>query len=900
MLNEASRMSYINKKPFIILGLFILGLVVLPVTVFLFQQRQNSQSQADKTVVLSFEPTSSTATPLQIPAGTTFTLDVYVEPGTSSVSYIKAEMLYDATKFESAGGFIPNQEVFSQVVESPMPTPGKIITTLSIGSDLSKAVTSKTKIGTIALRALSNVPANGTSVVSFGPETQALAVSTNSSFDENVIANTVPATITFNKPALVCGTSPTDVMLVIDKSGSMNDRAGSSGTKISNAKTAANNFIDILAQQTQNTVGLSTFANTGTLNSSLSSNFSSVKNQVTAISANGGTCIECGILKANADISIKKRQNIKNVVILLTDGKANFVEGNSREVSVSTAESRALTAAANGHTANSTIYFTIGLGNDVNSAFLTKLAENSGGQYYYSPTTDQLNGIYKQISEILAKGSITGSVFNDTNGNGQKDASEQGVPGWIVQLYSQSPTPQAITTDSTGSYSFTNLCNGNYTVRQVMQSGWKQTFPVTPKDYAIAITSGNASTDKNFGNNKGSRCSDGIDNDGNGFIDAKDSTCHTDGNPDNPSSYDPNKDGERGSNTCADSKDNNGNGLKDGADPICHVDGDPEKPYDPNLPEGALKADLVITNTQISYDGAANAPVCSTGLGIKVTFKNQGKVAVSQPFGVAANGVTASVSAGLAVNASETIFIAAPLTQPVKAQVDANNTIDEIDETNNQSSQTLPQPTMPIQCVTPTPTATPTPSPTPTPSASSTASLNLNLLLHGIGSGGDNANPTGNSLSNKNPLTPERKAIVSLFDVNNNLVATAEGKVVYSSESGSFRGIATSSATVLPGKYSIKVNTDYRLTRLVSGIQTIVTGQTFTLPVAELVAGDATKDNRLDIRDYNMLLDCYSDISAAAACDDAKKIATDGNDDGNVNQFDYNLFLREISTQPGE
>lgn len=887
-------MSFVTKKPFLILGLFLLGLVVLPVTIFLFQQRQETRSKAEKTVVLSYEPTSSSATPLQIPAGTTFTLDVYVDPGTSSVSYIKAEMIYDPTKFELAGGFIPNQEVFSQIVESPTPTPGKLITTLSIGSDLSKAVATKTKIGTIALRALSNVPANGTSTVSFGSETQALAVSNNSSFDENVIANTVPATITFNKPTLVCGTSPTDAMLVIDKSGSMNDKAGSSGTKISNAKTAANNFIDILAQQPQNTVGLSTFASTGTLNSSLTSNFSSVKSQVNAISANGGTCIECGILKANADIASKKRAGIKNVVILLTDGKANFVEGNSREVSVSTAESRALTAAANGHNANGTIYFTIGLGNDVNSAFLTKLAENSGGQYYYSPTTDQLNGIYKQISEILAKGSITGSVYNDTNGNGQKDATEQGIPGWLVQLYSSSPNPQAVTTDSTGSYTFTNLCNGNYTVRQILQSGWKQTYPVTPKDYAVAITSGNAATDKNFGNNKGSRCADGLDNDGNGFIDAKDSTCHTDGNPDNASSYDPNRDGERGSNTCSDSKDNNGNGLKDSADPICHIDGDPNKPYDPNLPEGTLKPDLAITNTQIGYDGTADAPVCSTGLGIKVTFKNQGKAAAADAFTVRANGVTASVSAGLAVNATQTIFVAAPLTQPVSAFVDATNTIEEIDETNNQSSQTLPQPTIPIQCVTPTPTAT------PTPEVSSGASLNLNLLLHGIGSGGDNANPTANSLSNKNPLQKERDTIVSLFDINNNLVATAEGKVLYSSASGSFKGIASSSATVPPGKYSIKVRTGYHLTRLVSGIQTIVSGQTLTLSSVEVVAGDSTNDNRLDILDYNMLLDCYSDLDAAAACNDAKKLATDGNDDGSVNQFDYNLFLREISTQPGE
>jgi hypothetical protein len=41
-------------------------------------------------------------------------------------------------------------------------------------------------------------------------------------------------------------------------------------------------------------------------------------------------------------------------------------------------------------------------------------------------------------------------------------------------------------------------------------------------------------------------CSDGIDNDGDGKIDIADPECHTDGNPDNPASYDPNDDSEAG------------------------------------------------------------------------------------------------------------------------------------------------------------------------------------------------------------------------------------------------------------------------------------------------------------------------------------------------------------------
>ena len=41
-------------------------------------------------------------------------------------------------------------------------------------------------------------------------------------------------------------------------------------------------------------------------------------------------------------------------------------------------------------------------------------------------------------------------------------------------------------------------------------------------------------------------CSDGIDNDGDGRIDIADPECHTDGNADNPASYDPNDNSEAG------------------------------------------------------------------------------------------------------------------------------------------------------------------------------------------------------------------------------------------------------------------------------------------------------------------------------------------------------------------
>lgn len=867
-------MSVLQKKILLFAGILTLLVITIPLTILTFSNRQTIQSKADRTVILSFDPISTTTAPLQIPAGSTFSMDVILDPGASSVSFVKTEILFDSTKVEPAGGFIPNQDVFSQVVASPTNTNGKITTTLSVGSDTSKAVKSKTKIGTVVFKALSTVSANSTAEISFGSGSQALSVSSNSTFDENVIANTIPANLKFNQTSQTCGTSPSDTLLVMDVSDSMNEQSGTSGSKISNAKTAANSFIDIQAKNTENRVGLASYMYTATLESPLTSDYSAVKDSVNSLTLDGYTCIECGLNTANQEITANKRSGFKNVVILLTDGQANYIQGTNNSVSESIAEQKALESAESGHIANGTIYYTIGLGNDVNSEFLTMLAENTGGHYYFSPSADQLTEIYDQISQLISKASVTGNVFNDANNNGTQDTDEELLSGWLLQLTSSTGQIQTITSDSTGTFTFPNLCNGSYSVSQIPKQGWRQTIPVNPPTYPVSIANGNALTDKIFGNYQGSRCSDGIDNDGNGYTDANDSTCHTDGNPTNQNSYDPARDGENSKNTCSDGKDNNSDGKIDGADPICHQDGDISKPYDPNLSE-------IVTQTKLFCSPSAVA-LNDTPKELSVLLKTMaGEPVVGKTVTWSASSSAITFSSVSAVTdatgkASTSALVSAQNYAPFNGTISAKFAGDNTTQT--------------ASCV-----------------LNSTyegynegAVLNLELFMHGIGSSGDNANPEAFTLSNKNPITPMRNVHVTMFDTTNKLISSGSGSINYSSQSGSFTGTIKTDQPVIPGKYTVKVTTDYHLRRLVPGIQTIVAKQTNKLPTIQMVAGDATIDNRLDIRDYNMLLDCYSDLSPAIACNPTKKTATDANDDGNVNQYDYNLFLREISTQPGE
>jgi LPXTG-motif cell wall-anchored protein len=92
-------------------------------------------------------------------------------------------------------------------------------------------------------------------------------------------------------------------------------------------------------------------------------------------------------------------------------------------------------------------------------------------------------------------------------------------------------------------------------------------------------------------------CSDTVDNDGDGKIDAADPGCHSDNDASNAASYNPNDNDETdrsgGGNTtgsgnengvqCADGRDNDGDGVIDADDPGCHTDGNPNNAdsYDP-------------------------------------------------------------------------------------------------------------------------------------------------------------------------------------------------------------------------------------------------------------------------------------------------------------------------------
>ena len=91
-------------------------------------------------------------------------------------------------------------------------------------------------------------------------------------------------------------------------------------------------------------------------------------------------------------------------------------------------------------------------------------------------------------------GEIQGKIWHDANGNGVRDAGESGLSGWTVYLdqnqNSLLDTGEAsTTTNSNGDYSFKNLTPGTYTVGEVLQPGWRQTYPHSSSHAALSVNS---------------------------------------------------------------------------------------------------------------------------------------------------------------------------------------------------------------------------------------------------------------------------------------------------------------------------------------------------------------------------------------------------------------------------
>ncbi|MEB3342748.1 S8 family serine peptidase [Okeania sp.] len=79
-------------------------------------------------------------------------------------------------------------------------------------------------------------------------------------------------------------------------------------------------------------------------------------------------------------------------------------------------------------------------------------------------------------------GSISGYKWNDLNGDGIWDSNEEGLAGWTIYIDENNngqldAGETSTVTAEDGSYTFEDLIAGAYTIAEVLEEGWEQTYP---------------------------------------------------------------------------------------------------------------------------------------------------------------------------------------------------------------------------------------------------------------------------------------------------------------------------------------------------------------------------------------------------------------------------------------
>src|SRR5258708_1187797 len=141
------------KKNYLIVASLLFILAVVPATLFLSQQNQEDRSRAAASTKLYLVPNTTTTAPLQKKVGDTVSFEVMLDPGTNLPSFVTLDLQYDPTKFQpTATPFTVNASAFPSTVEGPVVRNGEILISVSIGSDVTKAIQSVTQVGTIHLQ----------------------------------------------------------------------------------------------------------------------------------------------------------------------------------------------------------------------------------------------------------------------------------------------------------------------------------------------------------------------------------------------------------------------------------------------------------------------------------------------------------------------------------------------------------------------------------------------------------------------------------------------------------------------------------------------------------------------------------------------------------------------------
>ncbi len=187
-----------------------------------------------------------------------------------------------------------------------------------------------------------------------------------------------------------------DIILVIDHSGSMGESAGdgTSATKMSRTKDAAKTFLSKI-NLGRDHVGLVEFQSAASVAHPLSSDLQSLTDAINQFDANGGTAMDQGIVMAQRELkTARARPEANQIIVLLTDGKQSGA---------------APLAAAKKARDDGVRLITIGLGADADQSLLRDMASQPSDSYY-APSAGDLDRIYATIAETVLQANAASDV----------------------------------------------------------------------------------------------------------------------------------------------------------------------------------------------------------------------------------------------------------------------------------------------------------------------------------------------------------------------------------------------------------------------------------------------------------------------------------------------------------
>ncbi len=183
---------HISIKKLLLLGFLFVVLLIIPLTIYLVQQQQDSRSQATANTTMKFTPDTTTAQ-----VGDDVSFDVMIVPGNNQVNFIKLVVKFDSTKLKATNtSFVVDPNSNLSILQGPVVGTDTISVALSVGNDPTKVIQADTKIGTLTFNVIDGPAEN--SQITFDPATEVSSINggNNDAFNENVFLSGTPASLT--------------------------------------------------------------------------------------------------------------------------------------------------------------------------------------------------------------------------------------------------------------------------------------------------------------------------------------------------------------------------------------------------------------------------------------------------------------------------------------------------------------------------------------------------------------------------------------------------------------------------------------------------------------------------------------------------------------------------------